>query len=1139
MGQQGFSEERALAHAKIRILKHMSRGTLGAVRADLPINAYASFISWLCSDLNVMQKCLSNPFPQTRGEWRADWDGPSPIGIAREIRWCSEYLFNHSAKINEFVRLRNDLDSGFLLSERDHTFELIDEIKNRIGLSYWLIKKRIALHQHFDGLEAQKKYSSKIKNSEPDDSIVRYIAHYSSVRAEPTGSAARFQKQYRSQISGEGLPEGHQAYLRHHVISDMASERLFPEILRLECGSAAIDQYETFIAVARMIIATNCPETLRILTNALKRLQPVITDPRLAKLLIDIDANHTATNPPVKDELEQYRLFRRGEYEVAYKASDEYLSTNPRSPCSLYISALSLACLADSTHSSHFTYQAIVENLKEVIIDGANAEENCSALMRTAWALEGSPIASMIRGVIDFESHCAPRPTTAIWNQHLLPAIDDLHPIQLRWSTEFAGMGSKTTRCPHDQYRSEACPSEKLWIQMSDAILNKDYQLGLILARELAQVSEHPYYRRGSIRTLSHCLLRLGKYFDAVTLVVDYYLSDQKTADLLPIQELTAAISPAVRRELAPHLSYAILCELNSRISGPQTQHLVRHAYEDYLQVGGATRPSQLTPIDTGPERRKRIFFLREICVESIMDASIAFDSSADVAKERIEICKYLAKVDSDRASKYNFEIQEIERRINTKEHQREIEQSRIRIDLESIRLAARKALEDDFARYKTYLSAPSAEQEAAVEASERKILHGDISAIMQLSVPQNERTALLETMFTVARDEFVSSNEHGLDGNLSVGIRHSTFEGQLRSPLESASLLTRRDSKSKIYKLNMVWGQKLGLIDSKGEKAFLNAFQKFSAGYDSLIESILGEWFQVKKARDAKGLFDFSIIGPEVHIMYQSLHAESVLDDFIEPAMNFFMQRLDVNLKRVREELQNSAKPRMLELLANLQSDLKPCESYSDIAPLMSAISSAQTNLLVTIDRITEWFRVAQAEKKIPFLVEMPISRSTQNIRSISPGFRVNLELGDELKRVAIVGSAFSFIDLLDIAFSNATKHSGITPANVKVYATLEEGKVAVRIVNPVADGIATDSNKLCLEAILAKVRATPFSKSAAEEGGSGFYKMQKILHRDFRDSATGEFIDSQLSFGFIGDDHFYVEFKVASTPEDPEIAK
>src|SRR5207253_2252884 len=160
------------------------------------------------------------------------------------------------------------------------------------------------------------------------------------------------------------------------------------------------------------------------------------------------------------------------------------------------------------------------------------------------------------------------------------------------------------------------------------------------------------------------------------------------------------------------------------------------------------------------------------------------------------KVCRMLLEMDPEYAESYRTEIKDILRRLMIQKRIREIEQSKIFVDVEGLKNKLKKTMKESFSRYLSFLKSnvqPSTQSD--VKDAIQLASLGSLDKLIKLSLPENEVTDIFQRMVVEFRDQFVSSTEHGLDGYLSVRIRHGTLEGQLRRPLEAANLITQRDS--------------------------------------------------------------------------------------------------------------------------------------------------------------------------------------------------------------------------------------------------------------------------------------------------------------------------------------------------------
>jgi hypothetical protein len=523
------------------------------------------------------------------------------------------------------------------------------------------------------------------------------------------------------------------------------------------------------------------------------------------------------------------------------------------------------------------------------------------------------------------------------------------------------------------------------------------------------------------------------------------------------------------------------------------------------------------------------LVFLKEICVEQVMDTWIEFASSSDVALERVEVCKLLADRDPENNDIYQSEIRDIMRRLTIRKRITEVEQSKIYVDTESVKDVAKRVLCEDYKRYLAFRrSGMSQEHRKAIIIANNSIKSGHFEEFLALKFPRNEMSALLEKMVVYLRDEFVASSQHGLDGYLSVRIRHGTLESQLRSAFESEFLLTHKCAEAKEYSPNQFWLERLAFVNSQDADEVNRCFKDFSSQFDSLVNTIKKEWIQIQKKPDDPGRINFVLLEPEIDYICTCMSEETTLDEFIGLVLDYFItDKLEPSLKNMRRDVQEEIKPRLNELLTQLQTSVEKIGPNVRVHELRSAIGRARPACQNTLDRVASWLRLAKTEKKEPFLLDEVISISESSVRASCSAFSVVRKIDEPILDLLLQASLPSFVDVMCLIFDNIVRHSGYTDQpEGTVTATFEEPFLCIRVDNRVSDCAATDSKRRQVDEIRKTLTNQLFSTSVSKEGGTGFIKAQKILNHDFR-MHNGQFTPS-LSFGFTNDNGFCVEVKI-----------
>jgi hypothetical protein len=483
-----------------------------------------------------------------------------------------------------------------------------------------------------------------------------------------------------------------------------------------------------------------------------------------------------------------------------------------------------------------------------------------------------------------------------------------------------------------------------------------------------------------------------------------------------------------------------------------------------------------------------------------------------------------LVDLDAKNIDEYHREIKEIQQRLMVKRRMREVEQSKIYVDIEGIKRSVEKIMRESFNRYMSFLKhGLDADSAAFRETVRKKAVAGDVEGLLMLSLPRNEINELFETIVVDLRDEFVSSAEHGLNWFLSVRIRHGTFSGQLRSPLEAANLITQRDRDTGAYKSNEFWLDKILIEDAEHAEYLDRRLAKFSKDFDDLVQEMLSDWFQIKKETDEKGMFNFVLTQSQVHLVSGLLNEEATYDQFIDGVFSIFTDRLNWNLEQIRKRIEREAERRVDNLLTSLLIDVTQLNEWVDTRDLTNAIRAAQTEMRIAFDRVIEWFRLSKSTGFEPFLIEDAVTVSLESVKIFAPTFEADIVSINEERRMLFDGKQLStVVDIFFIIFENIVRHSEIVAASrAKVTINYEDDCIHFFIENKVGVGVSSSSNKARIESIKTAMRERRSLALISSEGGTGFLKIWRIIAHDF-----GE--EPRLDFGFQSDNTFFVDFIV-----------
>ena len=218
-----------------------------------------------------------------------------------------------------------------------------------------------------------------------------------------------------------------------------------------------------------------------------------------------------------------------------------------------------------------------------------------------------------------------------------------------------------------------------------------------------------------------------------------------------------------------------------------------RIAYDEFLIANGVERPSNLI-VDKFP-RKKLIYFLANVCIPEIMDISFyAFPTSRSLDEERINVCLLLSQIDPENSEIYNDEIKNLTKILSIEDGLRDVDRSRVHVNIDAIASWAHTELGEQYQRYKDLLRVGVGFSSTDdFDSAVRQFNEGDENAAQDyLDYPDDEGDHLLLEMVGVLETEYLTNPNHGLDAYLSMRVRHGSLAGRLRGPLEDGKLISR-----------------------------------------------------------------------------------------------------------------------------------------------------------------------------------------------------------------------------------------------------------------------------------------------------------------------------------------------------------
>lgn len=1086
-------------------------------RGRLLPGTFAAAVSWLRTAPFDAPYVLKRPF---RFDYRdlEFWPRNSELDLELELEWAAAVIGQFAHELQRFNSLTVEFSRAVLLGDSSLAFRNLDSIEESFGVSIWLIKNRLAAEQHFRGFEAQKRFLLEVNKSAETSGIVSFIAHYASVRNEVSISPGPFRALYRRHLEAQSnLPPAVTTYAAFHILGILPSlEDDCSTLLSVEGEGSLVDYFDCFKRVMSHYARQHRMILSETLTGALHACASSTRDPHLIGLSYSCSGDTALLTHLGSVPMFAFDEFLSGNYELAATTGLSHLDQDPNAIELLELTARARSVLSITpiTPDSPRLVDAMAGAMQSVIAKDADSKKSLLQLEKLSLNFRSLPWAAALSGFCDNELRATPELEALHFKARGLLPSPYLHPfhavtlsarIQTGYleackqryqetltTTVVAAFLSKDR-----QVATQFSLPQRFLLRAEWALMRADYDDALAAAEALF-AEPVAYFQHKAVRLYAFCLIRLGRPENAIRYITTIYVNEPRLYLILPIVALASVITDQHRWDLRADPSLAIFYEIYSRHVDDRYDHLRQYAFEDLVLAADLSRPHELRTCVSTYDKLKLVFFLRFLCVPHIMDVSPVFDTSHELLEERLSVCQLLAEIDPNHIVDYQTEIKDITRRLVVQSGLHQIEQTKIYVDIASIRQFAVENMVESFNRYQAFGSLDHHHQSILLRVTDS--VGKSAGAVLTIHLPTDERFEIVRALVLEIRDEFVSSSEHGLDGYLSVRIRHGTLSGQLRSALEAVRLLTQRDRRLGAYRPNDYWAKRVLAREEKVQDYVAQRLAIFSAAFDSMVNELLSQWIQVQKGDKTGGMFNFELFDTDIHHLALQVTSETSFDEFLDLTLRYLWERLSRNLESIRTRFNDEAKPRFDNLLQTLQADIESLEGDADVSDLVNSVASARTEMQRSLNRVIEWFRLPAQTNGVAFRLDLPVQIAVESVRRFYPRVVLEPEIDalDEIEFKA--GQLASLVDIFFILFENIAKHSGsVSPPRVKVLARDANKAVTIAITNSIARHVKTEASATKVAEIQKVIDQGSYHAAVKSEGGTGLVKIHKILAHDF----------------------------------------
>ncbi|MDQ7727918.1 hypothetical protein [Halomonas sp. SpR8] len=623
-------------------------------------------------------------------------------------------------------------------------------------------------------------------------------------------------------------------------------------------------------------------------------------------------------------------------------------------------------------------------------------------------------------------------------------------------------------------------------------------------------------------RYLVEALLLAGRNEEAIEEFVNISLSNENIFSTFDTKRILSVAKDYATQ--SDSINIPIAYSLHSRFKDSEYDPNLKLAFETFLIKNNAVYPEDLFGREEEFTNEKLYYFLKWVCTPSVMKLYFSFESVRHTEESRLKVCKYLME-QGDNDEYIKNEAKEINRSHIIRRAVKKVENSRIYVDTSTFNGRDSQQYRSLFEKYIELSSQTN--NEANDDNHLEKVLdplrifleEDGVNYWKALSMVHlqdfriSSKNSTFLNLIKLMRSEFAYGGR-GLNNHLSTRIRHGVLPTALRKPVidedlyfsQSATQETINDSK---------WGKEAWGFKESENSEIISIICEFSKKYEKLISELNDERLQVYileeelvKPKGAEknqlAMFNYSTSLLESYAIQKELPISPSYNDFVKVTNKWLWDRTDYNLMQVQGYIKNDFLKQVVNLFDELKAEVvRKFDSNGLVSDFCNSVDRAKANLNSQIDVICSWFAHTDYDDKEEYEIDtsIDIARSTLN---------VDVEFICNDTYVFSERTLSYMVDVFFIIFENAISKSNIPKSQLRIKLRVfkdDEGFLVIQVENNCnLDGSVTDLNKKLKFYQDAYGNESLIKGVLQKEGGTGFFKLWKILEKDLEIKHSAE---------------------------------
>ena len=1039
-----------------------------------------------------------------------------PGSVIEELNWVFAYMRGHWSTLEWFSKKKIDFENHFLLGNYVQCHALLEEIKEKLGVSLWYYESMSLLFEYEGKSKEGLSYISDILHEcSTNNNYLLSLVYNLYERCHKRVSPFKYDEDLNA-LYKRNRTELHEDYYQYvlyrlNYYNQYQNTDLTLPIM-FESLSALVDRYLVVVSVIKSALIQT-PDDKVILSKGCylygktkdKALIPVMA---LANRKID-----NYVNDNIIRMLDSYYS---GNYIKCNEESVNLIASNPTccfDACIFYVRSL---IYLQQSFSIPFKKcpNAPVNVLCGMIyniLTFNNAHDNLYSLYQFNKNTYSFQIASSLDNFYKVESN------EKVNAHQKLMGITYFDPLFSRMWEEYNAVfyieryeiftdSSLACQVWRKRINHEKVDTQSLPLHIAEPIniehyyKEGQYEEAFNHAKTLYQsAADFVPIRQTAVARMVDCLFRDGKVQMAINHYVDYYVKDlasvAKVDTLSIIKYLQDNLYQGIRRNINLLIFVALACKDSVDIS---------FVLLELCEIQNVQYPSELIDVlhinEYGKEKLELLFSL--LNDDEILKHYSIIDSFKDRLSERKKILQYIINLNTDKKELYQEQLKKVEDALLVYNLSKNMDESKIYANEEAIINYKLSEIDGLYARYRMLVDTIVQQRKNifVVNFDDSIFFDNELgydeNNTTQIAVKNNGLYEVFNNLYAEICKQFLYS-DYGLVAYLSTRVRHGELESMLRPEMAQRNLILQIRDDS--YMDDLYWPTTYNL--NPLEQSIVNeALVKFSTEFDNAITFLIKQKLQIYDSKEKpEGLFKYDVGEKEAAIKAMEIGLALAMNNdskeyFIKSVFTWLWEKTEASLEAIRQYIDQEFTERIHLSISTLENTIK--DNLPNGHPrdgLLSQIRSATEAISLKIQKVSRWFYVSHPKlEDVDFKV---ISYQVYNAVKYS---NTNSETDDQL---SIKGETFKiksifvmhYADILRNVISNMFNHSTDAHDGKRHFVLdiiIEQDKVCFNFIND------TSRNPEELNAILQ--RKLSGMTSALGEGGSGIAKVKKILKSD-----------------------------------------